>query len=346
MTVQTTGAALDRALTVGGIGRGPDRALSPVTRGIYAALYGKACAWKLAELRSSSRTFTPEQVAQYALWLVEQGYARSTAGLAVRAIRWGHRVAGEPVPDGLPASYVLRSADDTATDHGDVNDLDAPARRDPFELLSAFVSGCRPGTVKGRRDLAMINALYHGGFTVDELSQLDLDHVQFAPEVEHGTYIEIVRPGAPDRHVTLRHLPESGHYATMCGACSIREVYDMMRVEYNQPEHSPLFRSMDRGHNLAGTDDKAGGRPRADGRLGPKSITTIALRGVAVEAGIVEAITAPARTLRIAGAAAAYAAGELDAAGAARRAGFLPGSPKFSQYLLELTAPDPMGTNQ
>jgi hypothetical protein len=344
MTGQTADAALDRALTVGGIGRAADRSLSPVTRGIYAALYGKACAWKLAELHSSSRTFTPEQVAQYALWLVEQGYARSTAGLAVRAIRWGHRVAGEPVPDGLPASYVLREAQDTPTDHAGVNDLDAPARRDPFELLAAFVSGCKPGTVKGQRDLALINLLYHLGLTVDDLSALDLNDVGLAPGDEYRQ-VEIMRP-SDAAWLPLRHLPEPGHYATMCGACTVGRWYDVLDREYGQPQASPLFRSMDRGHNLAGTSDRAGGSPRPDGRLGPKSITTIALRGVAADAGIVEAITAPAAVLRIAGAAAAYAAGEIDRAAAARRAGFTPGSAKFAQHLLELTAPDPMGTNQ
>jgi hypothetical protein len=344
MTGQTADAALDRALTVGGIGRNPDGVLSPVTRQIYAALYGRACAWKLAELRSSSRTFTPEQVAQYALWLVEQGYARSTAGLAVRAIRWGHRVAGEPVPDGLPASYVLREAQDTPEDHAGVNDLDTPARRDPFELLAAFVSGCKPGTVKGQRDLAMINLLYHLGLTVDDMSALDLSDIGFEPGTEYRTVI-VMRP-TDAAYLELRHLPEPGHYATMCGACTVGRWYDLLKDEYNQPERSPLFRSMDRGHNLAGTADRAGGSPRPDGRLGPKSMTTIALRGVAVEAGIVEAIVAPAAALRIAGACAAYAAGDVDLAAAARRAGFTPGSAKFMQHLLELTAPDPMGTNQ
>src|SRR5688572_20212258 len=99
MTEQVSTRALDRALTIGGIGRTATGELSAVTQGIYAGQVARAVAWKRDVLRSAVRTFTPEQVAHYALWLVEQGYARSTASLAVRAIRWSHRVAGEPVPD-------------------------------------------------------------------------------------------------------------------------------------------------------------------------------------------------------------------------------------------------------
>lgn len=343
MTTPNIGAALDRALTVGGIGRSDDLRLTPVTQGIYAKQYAKACDWKRTELRSSSRTFTPEQVAQYALWLRQQGYARSTAGLAVRAIRWGHRVAGEPVPDGLPASYVLRDGQSTPEDHPDVNDLDPSARRGASEVLAAFVAGCRTDTIKGRRDLAIVHAFYWGGLSADQVSALNLDDVQYAPGVEFERHdVWLARPGGEGMHIG--HLPEPGHYRSMCGACAISDWHDLLYTEYGQGPDTPLFRNTDRGHNVAGTLDRAGGNPTEGGRLRPRGLMSIVMPAIAAEAGLYHWTPSPARALRIAGAVAAYSAGAISLPQAALRAGFLPGSAKFRQHLLDMTAPEPMGT--
>lgn len=318
MTSSTTSPALDRALTLGGVGRHGE--LSEVTRGIYAHWHGRAAAWKRSEFGSSVRTFTPEQVAQYALWLVEQGYARSTAGLAVRAIRWWHRVAGEPVPDGLPA-YVLLSGDSTAADHERVNDLDAPASRDPLDLLAAMTAVCRPGEPKGCRDLAIINLVYAAGCGVEQLAALNLGDVQ------SGTL-----------DVGLSHHDTGpGHYSSMCSPCTLLAWYDLVRARLvkNDP-HAPLFRAVDKGGNVAGTGDPYAGLA-GTGRLAPPTISRKILRPLAAEAGL--HLASPTRALRLAGASADYIAGHLSLDQAARRAGYTPNSALMLRHLLDLTAP-------
>lgn len=328
-------AALDRALTVGGIGRALTGELSEVSRGIYATQYGKAKDWKRAVLHSSTGTFTPEQVAQYALWLVEQGYARSTAGLAVRAIRWWHRVAGEPVPDGLPASYVLRGGDSTPGDHDAVNDTENAARRDPYELLAAFVSACKPGETKGQRDLALIHAAYSGGLSHVQISNLDIERVVIGPSEGRPGRLRYWLPYTIDTGVWLDHLTEQRHYATLCPACTTGRWLRALREAGNRS--GPVFRSVDKGGNIAGGMDRKGGTSAAQGRLAARSISPIVLRAVAFDAGLGEMIPNPLGALRLAGALAAYVNGDIDAATAATRAGHTPGSRLMLTHLIRAT---------
>jgi len=332
---------LERALTIGGIGRSETRELSQVSKEIYATQWRKARAWKRGVLRSSSDTFTPEQCAQYALYLIEQGYARSTAGLAVRAIRWNHRVAGEPVPDGLPASYVLRGRDSTATDHDPVNDTEHPARRDPFELLSALVATCKPASAKGCRDLALMNLVYAGGFDTGQLSSLNVGdvHLGYEQNAEPHTVYHVPLLPSRDNVVTLRHTPRP-HYGTMCPVCTLGRWLDMLLdVTPRVPDDAPLFRSIDNGGNIAGTPDRKGGTTADGGRLAARSISPLVLRPRAADAGLLDVLTNPVKALRLAGAVAAYAAGEVDAAGAAIRAGYQPGSPLMLRELVDLAGP-------
>jgi integrase len=332
---------LERAMTIGGIGRSETRELSQVSKEIYATQWRKARAWKRGVLRSSSDTFTPEQVAMYALHLIEQGYARSTAGLAVRAIRWKHRVAGEPVPDGLPASYVLRGGDSTGTDHDAVNDTERPARRDPFELLSALAATCKPATPKGCRDLALLNLVYAGGFDTAQLAALNVGHVMIDRDGRaepRTTYWLPLLPSLDDG-VTLRHTPRP-HYGTLCPVCTLGRWLDMLlNVAPRVGDDAPLFRSIDKGGNIAGTFERKGGQSSAAGRLLGRSINPIVLRPRAAEAGLLDVLPHPVKALRLAGAVAAYSAGEVDAAGAAIRAGYQPGSPLMLRELVDLTGP-------
>lgn len=329
MIERATERQVDRALTIGGVGRTETGELSPVTKGIYAGQYRRAVAWKLAELHSSDRTFTPEQVAQYALWLVEQGYARSTAGLAVRAIRWDHRVEGKPVPDGLPA-YVLLGGDSTA-DHEAVNDLDSPASRDPTELLTAFASACRLGEPIGARDMCLVTLLYATGVSLDRLVALNIEDIQAEGTVLYGVPVDDIR------HVMLRHADPAEHDATICPACAVGRWLDELTAQGAYT--GPLLRSVDKAGNIAGTSGGKAGGSTADGRLRARGIPENILRPLARRAGLDDVARAPARALRLAGAAAAYARGELDLDQTARRAGYTPGSALLLKHLLELTAP-------
>lgn len=338
MTAETSTRALDRALTIGGIGRTSTGELSAVTQGIYAGQVGKAVAWKREVLRSTVRTFTPEQVAHYALWLVEQGYARATAELAVRAIRWSHRVAGEPVPDGLPASYVLRDGDSTADDHARVNDLDLPARRDPTELLTAFASACRLREPIGARDMCIVTVLYETGLSLDALAALDVVDIELGRSPVEGrlSYGVPATPGG-DTAVWLRHVDGPAHDSATCGACAMAR---WLRHLLEQGVHTgALFRSVDRGGNIAGTMTAKGGRSTSDGRLRARGIPENILRPLAGRAGMLDVLRAPARALRLAGAAQAYVTGKATLDQAARRAGYSPTSGLLLQHLLELTAP-------
>jgi hypothetical protein len=340
----TTSGLLDRALTVGGIGRTADGELTQVSRAIYATQYGKACAWKAATLSSASRTFTPEQVAQYALWLVEQGYARATAGLAVRAIRWGHRVAGRPVPDGLPASYVLRGADPTADRAVDVNDLMAPARRDPSELLTAFTSVCEPGTPRGVRNLVLINSLYGTGLPVGRLVELNLGDVMVRRADRSSPTSDFVYSLPVDDDRTsfrdLKHLLDPEHYATLCGACSMGNWLDLLGWGPVAQDTRPLFRSVDKAGVINGTAESFCGPATAvDGRLHHRSVTSRILRPLAATAGLLDVLRSPVRALRLAGACAGYVRGEFDLDETARRAGYTPGSALLLRHLLDLTGP-------
>ena len=337
----TSSGLLDRALTVGGIGRTESGELTQVSRAIYATQYGKACAWKAAELSSASRTFTPEQVAQYALWLVEQGYARATAGLAVRAIRWGHRVAGEPVPDGLPASYVLRGADHTSDTLVDVNDLCVPARRDPSELLTAFTSACEPGAPRGVRNLAIVNALYSAGLSVARLVELDLRDVMVRREALTSQLIySLPVDGDHNRFRDLRHLNDPEHYATLCPACSMGNWLDLLGWGPSDQDDRPLFRSVDKAGVINGTAESFCGPSTAvDGRLHHRSVAARILRPLAARAGLLDVLKSPVRALRLAGACAGYVRGEYDLHETALRAGYTPTSPLLLRHLLDLTGP-------
>jgi hypothetical protein len=327
---------LDRALTIGGIGRTDSGELSPVTQGIYAGQMARAVAWKRDVLHSSVRTFTPEQVAHYALWLVEQGYARATAELAVRAIRWSHRVAGEPVPDGLPASYVLRDGDSTADDHALVNDLDVAASRDPTELLTAFASACRLSLPIGARDMLIVTLLYETGMSIEAIAALDRNDIDLnrTPVEGRMSYGVPVGPGESDV-AWLTHTPD--HDSAICAACSCARW--LRHLSEQGVEGGPLFRSIDKGGNIGGTATAKGGRSTSDGRLRAKSIPDKILRPLAARVGMVNVMRAPARALRLAGAAQAYVTGKATLDQAARRAGYTPRSGLLLQHLLELTAP-------
>jgi hypothetical protein len=341
MAEHTTAERLDRALTVGGIGRAPSGELSAVTRGIYAKQWGNACTWRAREYPALSgvatRTFTPEQVAQYAIWLVEQGYARSTARLAVRAIRWYHRVAGMPVPDGFPATYVLRDGDSTADLSDDVNDQDRPARRDPIELLAGFASACRVTQAIGARDMCLITLLYETGLTLDMLGALDIESVEQGPQREDHLPTFLV-PVAAGRRVLLSHglVGDRGHDTELCAACCLYRW--LLRLRLAGARTGPLLRSVDKSGTIAATGVRKGGTVTADGRLRARGIPENVLRPLAHTAGMTE-LRIPARALRLAGAAAAYARGDVSLDQAARQAGYTPGSPLLLTHLLELTAP-------
>lgn len=346
--VETTIAdRIDRALTIGGIGRAETGELSPVTKDIYAGQYARACAWKNAEMPPTtglaSRTFTPEQLAQYAQFKVQQGYARSTVGLALRAIRWGHRVAGLPVPDALPALYVLRGGEPSPGSPGDVNDLDSPARRDPTEILTAFASACRLDRTIGRRDLCLVTMIYATGLRLEGLAALDIEdltRVHTAGMNAWSVPIPPRRAGGEGSRVVLNCTAgETGieHAGALCAACCLAAwIFELRR---QGARTGALFRSIDKADVIGGTAEAKAGGAGPGGRLRPRGIPESILRPLCVQAGLTSIRRAPARALRLAGAAAAYAAGEATLAQAAARAGYSPGSGLLLRHLLELTAP-------
>lgn len=328
---------IDRALTIGGIGQAPSGELSPVTKEIYAGQYAKACEWKRAELPqldgSLSRTFTPEQLAQYALWKVQNGYARSTAGLAVRSIRWGHRVAGLPVPDALPAYYVLRAGEPTAGT-SEVNYFDSPARHDPTEILTAFASACRIDRPIGRRDMCLITMMYATGMRLEALTDLDIEDLR--PVAGVNAWM-VPTPDGPAR-LECSAGDGTTHNDVVCPSCCLG--YWLYELRNEGARTGPLFRSIDKGSNIGGTTTRKAGVHTPGGRLRPLNIPESILRPLCVQAGLTSIRRSPARALRIAGAAAAYVAGEITLERAAARAGYSPTSGLLLRHLLELVRED------
>lgn len=312
---------VDRALTIGGVGRASSGELSPVSKAIYAGQAARGDEWRRSELRLTDPTWTPHDLALYAEALIEQGYATATALLAVRAIRWSHRVHGRPVPDGLPARYVLRVEDDTAPGHA-VNGTGPSARLLGADLLPALASATTPGTAKAARDVALVVLVYALGMTAEQLVALDLVDVQ--PPARTGRVYRV--DGA-----ALRHLVRCARGTAICPACSLRGWLDELRLA--DVTTGPLFRSIDRGGNVGGAHRK-GGRTSTDaGRLSPRGAGR-ELRRLVTVAGLADVVTHPIRDLRLAGALDAYRDGAA-LADVAARAGYRPDSPLLLRLLLD-----------
>ncbi|MEV4122893.1 hypothetical protein [Micromonospora sp. NPDC049645] len=333
--VETTPRSrVDRALTLGGVGRGIDGELSSVTRQIYAGQAKRANVWRRSELKLTDDTWTPEDLALYAEALIAQGYARATAELAVRSVRWYARVHGRPSPDGLPALYVLRGSDTTAGDDEPVNDLVSRASRHSGELLAAMASAVDiDNPVKADRDLALVALAYAAGVGNATACELNVGDLRALPN-DSGWSIDL--PGG--RREVVEH-DQAEHDLGVCPACRVGLWFNRLTAAgTGDSEALPLFRSVDKAGNIGGAGVRKGGRVTdATGRLTSRSVTR-ELRRLAVRAGLVDAVESPTRLLRLVGAVDAFRAGRIHLAGAAARAGYKPDSPVLARLLLGYTS--------
>jgi integrase len=250
---------LDAAVTVRGRGRGEGGQLLEETRVKYARAWHAAEAW----VRSVQPTVMPwssETLAQYAVVLLEQGYAKSTVDGRLAAVKAKHRERGEPVPDGVAAWYVLRGANDTAPGRVKVN-TPRPRRA----ALAEIAASLDPARVQAARDLCMVTLGWDLHARVRELVAIDVADVVVVAE---GLGLNVRLSG---RGVKL-------------GVAHLHEPLDVCPVEATEAwlghlrragvTSGPLFRGVDKGDNIAGCGPKAG--PRAvDDRLSESGVRRI-----------------------------------------------------------------------
>lgn len=285
---------IDRALTVAGKARSADGRLAPATN----KKYGRA----LTELEDMCRRLglipmpcTSETLAEYAQWLLQQGYKRSTAEGRIYAVRAKHRERGEPVPDGVAAWYVLRGADLTTAGTSKVN---TPlARRGALEAIAGV---CDVDTAAGARDLCMVTLAWDLLATEAELTRLDIADVR---EVHDGATHDMGRAGRPageglvirvgEHYVPVEHDHEP---AQICPVEAAQRWIRMLAAAGSPG--GALCRSVDAAGNIGGCGPKSGSTGDG-GRLNVRGLQRIWKR-LCVRAQL--PISTP-RALRLGGAA-------------------------------------------
>lgn len=240
-------ARLAAGVTVLGYGRAGGK-LDPRTRKKYARSWVEASEWERREypLRPVSMPWTSELLAEYAVFLLERGYAKSTVDGRLSAVRVKHRERGWPVPDGVAAWYVLRGEDNTATDGVKVNT--PRPRRAALQQLARNLDPARP---KDARDLCLVTLGWDLHAGVREIVSMNLGDVKPEPEVDRM----LVR--LPARGEDVWWPVEHDHDPV--DVCPIEAAQAWLGHLYAAGVvDGPLFRPVDKGDNISGTRPIAG----------------------------------------------------------------------------------------
>ncbi len=206
-------------------------ALSASTRRAYAAALRSFRAW----CSGTGRTPCPADPAAVAAFLVAEADAgKSVSALSQRlaAIRWEHLRKGYGSPTTHPG--VL----DTMA--GIRRALGAPSRKSPatVERVAALVAHIDRGTLKGKRDAALLLFGFASAMRRSELAALDLAHVE---ETTRGLLVTVAR-GKTDQegHGHQRAIP-FGRSAELCPVRALRVWLDAAGLEDGR-----VFRSITR----------------------------------------------------------------------------------------------------
>ena len=181
-TTPTTPAALARPDTAGPLaGATPttrklaDASISVNTRRAYAGALRRLDAWR------GAAPVDDASLAVYLGELFEAGRAPATAALAVAAVRFRAKLAGQPAPAGEATARVLGGYRRTAADRG--RGQAAPLRADG--LAAILATAARPRTDgrgveshttahrRGRLDAVIASLLFMGGLRRSEVSALE-----------------------------------------------------------------------------------------------------------------------------------------------------------------------------
>ena len=152
-----------------------DASISVNTRRAYAGALRRLDAWRGAAPVDDAR------LAAYLGALFEAGRAPATAALAVAAVRFRAKLAGQPAPAGEATARVLGGFRRTAADRG--RGQAAPLRADGLAAILATAARPRtdgrgvesPTTAhrRGRLDAVIASLLFMGGLRRSEVSALE-----------------------------------------------------------------------------------------------------------------------------------------------------------------------------
>lgn len=249
---------LDAALTAVGRGRGEGGRLEPDTRRAYARAWAEAEAW-VRTVQSTVMPWSSETLAQYAVVLLEQGYAKSTVSGRLAAVKAKHRERGEPVPDGVAAWYVLRGANDTAPPGVKVN---TPR---PRRAVLAEIAASLDVRAQAARDLCLVTLGWDVHAGVRELVAVDMEDVAVLPD-DAGLTLRLSSRGMT---LAVEHLHDP------VDVCPVEATQAWLgHLRRAGATGGPLFRGVDKGDNIAGCGPHAG-PAAADDRLSESGVRRI-----------------------------------------------------------------------
>ncbi len=242
-------------------------------RARYWALFEKFCSeyggadedgQRLPGLRSLPAA--PDTVTEFVGYLAHRGYAPATIQGCLSIVRAKHRIAGEPVPDGVQAAAAVRGYRAELEATGWRPRRSAPARTRELEQL---VEVCDPATAQGLRDRALVLLGYSIAATRSVLTRLDVTDLRKVDDRHHE--VRAFHGGRREPRVVL--VP---HWGTptgnrcpdpLCPLCATFAWLGRLAAA-----GGPLFRPIDKSGNIAGITPIAGGH---DERLSLAAINHI-----------------------------------------------------------------------
>lgn len=265
-------------------------AINDNTRKAYTRIGEAWFAW-CVEQRRRPLPATPETLADYINHLADDP-RKGPASLrqALSAIRTLHRVAGyKGQPDTDKALMVLQTASVEHADKGNRVRQAPPLLIDP---LRQMVDKCDPGTLAGKRDRVLLVLGLASMLRRSELAALRISDLVETPD---GLEV-LVRKSKTDQKArgVVVPVPHGAHADTD----PVRLVNTWLEaLAVRGITEGPLLRAVDRHDNL-----------HRSGRMSTDAINR-AVRRIAKRAGIPNASTYTAHSLRAGGATVAYKAG-------------------------------------
>lgn len=349
MTETSSDGRLDRAVTLGGYGKGGGQ-IDPSARTTYARMWGRFDRWCSSHGRRSIPA-SSETLAEFCLWFTQDaGYAVATAEVACTAVRWRHRIAGETPPDRVAAWYVLRKSHATGRT-GHTRPFRAACRDDMAQVAEV----CDLATAAGLRDLAAVALPYALGIGDGTLAGLRLEALEFHP----GSRPDEIRVDLQDAAPAAAQLPgwcwqtlacrgdrgearatppwhpgNQPRRAGAAGGCPTCVLHLWRAMLTGQGITSgPLIRPVDAYGNVAGAAAHAGS-VSATYAMRPEPVRQVIGRAMR-RADLDEPVThRPVTSLRIGAAVQARKVGAGQAEVAAR-AGYHPQSLRLARYLAD-----------
>jgi site-specific recombinase XerC len=222
-------------------------------------------AWCRAQGLTSSVPASPATVASFLVAEAERGVRASTLGRRAAAIRYAHKLAGQPDPtESEDVRSAMRGVRRTI---GAAQRQKAPATA---EVLAAMLSHT-PATLTGIRDCAILALDFSGAFRRSELVALDVEDLTDDPAGLRVT----IRKSKTDQEgrgqqIAIphgRHVKPVAAVRAWIAAAGLTSGPLFRPISRSGPARSPApDRSLDRRHREALCDRR---RPQGGGLLRP-----------------------------------------------------------------------------